>query len=411
MCAGDFDSIACEIEKELLAADPDVSALVSRIAHDHGMSLPDSESLCRTVVSSLNAEYFPGLTELELVLTEACNLACSYCFESGMKGARWMTSAIATRAVDFLFEYSENGAELSITHFGGEPLLNFEVLRVATEYAERRAQEANRTVTFNATTNGVSMTNDQLDYLIQHKVGILLSIDGMRESHDRYRVDRAGRGSFDRVIGTLKSLKHKGMWIGAKMTVMPENAHRLYDDVVGLHELGVNQFLIGRASGVGWGEMAVRNFCDQYREVARWYRERRRDDLRIRNLDQPSPQAAYFGCQAARNSVTVTTDGQISPCAKVLGFNGRAPIGKLGDVFFGLTHFQNRLQWVTGESLRLACGRLGISDYTGCFASNLEETGSPFEPNISNYHSSRRIKEICNEIDVSTAGAISVTPR
>ena len=85
-----------------------------------------------------------------------------------------------------------------------------------------------------------------------HKIKVLLSIDGLKESHDRFRIDKSGKGTFEQAIQGMQLLKKSQPWIGTKMTVSPQNVPNLYDDVLGLYKLGVNDFVIGHATGMEW---------------------------------------------------------------------------------------------------------------------------------------------------------------
>src|SRR5439155_8684980 len=132
------------------------------------------------------SKLFPPLTHMELVLTEGCNLACTYCFEKGMLGYRRMPLRIAKAAVDLLFEYSRDADSLQITLFGGEPTLNFDAMRAVTEHAEDRAAASHKKLEFNTTTNGTLLNDEMVDYFARHNINVLLSIDGMAGTHNRF---------------------------------------------------------------------------------------------------------------------------------------------------------------------------------------------------------------------------------
>ena len=83
-----------------------------------------------------------------------------------------------------------------------------------------------------------------VDYFAQHKIKVLFSIDGLESSHNRYRVDKQGKGTFEKAMNGLKIMKKRQPYIGVKMTVMPQNVPDLFDDVVGLYEMRVNHFII-----------------------------------------------------------------------------------------------------------------------------------------------------------------------
>jgi len=374
------------VRTTILSTDPRVDVLQERIATELGFDAEDTRTLIYDVVAKLNASSFPPITQLELVHTEGCNLACSYCFEKDMLGRKRMSPEVARRAIDLLFDYSRGEKDLRITHFGGEPTLNFSGIRDATEYAERKAAACQKSVAFDMTTNGVLLDDDMINYLSEHRIRILLSVDGLEASHDRYRLDKKGRGTFSRVLAAMSAIKKKQPWIGVKMTVMPQNVDDLFEDVVGLHKLGANQFIIGHASGVEWPPLRLLAYEKQMRALLSWYRDQQGNSVRIdelENIDETGgEQDAYFGCQAGRTAIAVTIAGEISPCSKIMGLGTKQLVGKLGDIYYGLTHLRNRSELINCGRLISACQDKGIAeDYRGgCFAVNYGENGDMFKP-------------------------------
>lgn len=380
----------------VLRVDSDVESLRRHIIETRGLSMADADRFIFDVVAELNLRMLPPVTHLEVIHTEGCNLGCSYCFEKDMLGYRRMSRDVAQRAVDFLFAYGGGAPELSIVHFGGEPLMNFDGVCFVTEYAEQRAAAAGKKLAFDMTSNGVLLNEQKAEYLAAHRVMVLLSVDGMRESHDAFRRDKRGRGTFDQVMAGLKVLKRYQQWIGVKMTVMPENAGRLLDDVVGLRECGINQYIIGYATGIEWTEAAMNTYVEQLGQVYQWYQSHRGPDLRIAEFDE-SAEEAYFGCQAGRSSVTVSVDGEISPCAKVLALDNRRLVSRLGDVHHGVYRLRERLSLVSCSRLKDECDQQGIAEEFrgGCFASNYQATGDVFRPNLQDHRFSLLQRTVC----------------
>jgi hypothetical protein len=132
-----------------------------------------AQRLLYATILKINEALFPPVTQLELVHTERCNLACSYCFERDALGSRSMETDVTKRAIDLLFDDSGQEAILGITHFGGEPIMNFRGIQTATEHAERRAAETGKAIRFDLTTNGVLLNEPILDYLANHKIRVL----------------------------------------------------------------------------------------------------------------------------------------------------------------------------------------------------------------------------------------------
>ena len=144
-----------------------------------------------------------GPTHLCLNLAQACNLCCPYCYggagEYGKPGL--MSREVAVAAIDMLFERGGPG-DYRITLFGGEPLLNFEVLAAALEHAQSRAAQVERNVGFELSTNGTLITPEIADFLRRHQVEMVVSIEGDRRAHDRVR-SCGHDGTYDVVLERL----------------------------------------------------------------------------------------------------------------------------------------------------------------------------------------------------------------
>jgi uncharacterized protein len=384
-----FASTLTEVARSiLLSSNPDTASLHHEFQTSFGLSPSESARVVYELVLQINSRLFPPVTQLELVHTEGCNLACHYCFEKNMLGYRKMPAEVTRAAIDLLFDYSGNESNLQVTHFGGEPTLNYSGIQHATEYALARAEQERKSVRFDMTTNGVLLNEAMVEYFAQNQIMVLLSVDGLQASHDLYRVDKRGRGTYARVMKGLTILKTVQPWIGVKMTVMPQNAGSLFEDAVGLYELGVNEFIIGHATGVPWSETDVLNFGTQLRKLFVWYKNANSPDIRIREFDEAEvDDEPHFGCQAGRNSIAVTVDGQVSPCSKIMGFDSKNVVCKLGDVWNGLTHIRNRSELNSCGSLKKACAERGIAKEFrgGCFAVNYGESGELFIPSLQEH--------------------------
>jgi uncharacterized protein len=391
-----FSGLLEDVRNVLLAHDPDVTRVRPRVMHELGLPSESATELIYKVVLSLNLSLFPPVTHVELVHTEGCNLACTYCFEKNMLGHRRMPIDVARLAVDLIFDYSGDRSSIAITHFGGEPTMNFRAIQFATEYAEKKSAAAGKLVDFDMTSNGILLDEDMVGYFADHNIRVLLSIDGCESTHDKFRVDKRGRGTFKRVLKGLEILKKRQPWIGTKMTIMPENAGTLYEDVLGLYSLGVNHFIIGHATGVEWPENAVTTFEYQLSQLYQWYKANPLDDLRIDDFEKETEEA-FFGCQAGRNSIAVSVSGEISPCSKIMGFNSKNLVGKLGDVWHGLTHLRNREEFVSTARVKAACEEQGIArDFEGgCFAANYGESGDLFQPSLQEHRFSLLRRSAC----------------
>ena len=136
-----------------------------------------------------------------------CNLRCGYCFakEGTYSGAREMMSLeTAKKAMDFLIDNSADRKILEVDFFGGEPLMNFDVLKKTVEYAKQRAKEKGKFFKFTTTTNGVLLNKEASEYLNEEMDNVVLSLDGRKEVNDSVRKTPNGKGSFDLIIDNFK---------------------------------------------------------------------------------------------------------------------------------------------------------------------------------------------------------------
>ena len=138
-----------------------------------------------------------------LHVAHTCNLNCSYCFASQGKyhGERALMSfEVGKRALDFLVENSGTRTNLEVDFFGGEPLMNWQVVKDLVAYARSIEEEKHKKFRFTLTTNGVLVDDDVIDFANREMHNVVMSIDGRPEVHDRFRVDYAGRGSYEKVV-------------------------------------------------------------------------------------------------------------------------------------------------------------------------------------------------------------------
>ncbi len=154
-----------------------------------------------------------NLEQLTLQVTQKCNLNCEYCVYSGNYANRhhankWMTFETAKIAIDYLISHSSDSDEISLGFYGGEPLLAFDLIQRCVIYAEKILE--GRKITFNFTTNGTLLTEEKLDFLVQHNFAILVSLDGPENVQNRHRkYANSEIGSFETVMKNLKKIKMK----------------------------------------------------------------------------------------------------------------------------------------------------------------------------------------------------------
>jgi len=147
-----------------------------------------------------------------LHVAHTCNLNCSYCFASQGKyqGHRaLMTFEVGKQAFDFLIANSGTRKNLEVDFFGGEPLMNWDVVKQLVEYARSVEKEAGKNFRFTLTTNGVLIDDEVIDFCNREMSNVVLSLDGRKEINDLFRVDHEGRGSYDNIVPKFKHFVEK----------------------------------------------------------------------------------------------------------------------------------------------------------------------------------------------------------
>lgn len=363
----------------------DVAPLLMR---DCQLGQADALAVAEAVSRKWQDRFFPPISRIELFLTENCNLRCDYCFVEGKNALGSMSWDTARQAVDLLFRESRDQKDLSIFFMGGEPFLRFDVMRRVVEYATELGKAQGKHAKFSVTTNGTLLTEESLAFCAQHRMMILLSLDGAQETQDRHRKTAGGQGSFQMIMDRLPLMKRYQPWMGARMTVTPDAVGEIAANVRFLVEHGFNYFIIGPASGIDWLEDDLEVYEAQMRQVVDEHREAlaKGTNLRIdllRELENLRDKVGVWGCQAGRHSITVACNGDIHACSKMLGLNDLDGIYKLGDLARGITETGARAEligmWAKRNTRCMTC-ELADSCSGGCFATNYAATGSIYDP-------------------------------
>ena len=179
----------------------------------------------------------PPIRNVIALLTNQCNCACSYCFES--RSQEHMDLETAKDILDFV---KTNGGDFSgFTFFGGEPMLEFDRIIVPLiEYSEHSDVHTR----FAMTTNGTLFDKDRIDWLVDHDVNFMLSFDGDRKTQELSRPMRTSKSSFDAVMNILPYLLEKNSYQSIRATLIRENIPNFTDDVKWLDSIGVKDFSV-----------------------------------------------------------------------------------------------------------------------------------------------------------------------
>jgi len=327
-----------------------------------------------------------GLAAIELNLTFNCNLTCEYCFIREKSQHERMSFATAKKAIDLLMERATYPV-VNITLIGGEPLLEFDLIKRIVPYALEAAGKRNIMVTWSVTTNGTLINKTILEYFAQNKINMLLSIDGGPKNHDRYRRTKSGEGTWQKIAGLIPLIKSYQPWLGARMTVSTEAIGDMREDFKQLVDLGINQFIIAPAQGaVCWAKEQIEQYGLSLVKILQDYHDlkRRGVPIFIEEFEKDENEYRGWGCRAGSTSLALAPNGDVSPCSKLLGLTddvGKYIVGNVNteiDVKL-LEPFKNPIYRQPKH-----CRQCSWKCTGGCYAVNFEQTGDHFTASEEN---------------------------
>ncbi len=326
-----------------------------------------------------------------LHVAHTCNLNCSYCFASQGKyhGDRALMSfETGKRALDFLIENSGTRRNLEVDFFGGEPLMNFDVVKQLVAYARSVEKEHNKNFRFTLTTNGMLIDDDVIDFANRECSNVVLSLDGRKEIHDRLRVDYAGRGSYDRIVPLFKKLVDarggKNYYMRGTFThANPDFTNDVFHMAdLGFTELSMEPVVCAKGDPAGLDSEDIEIVKEQYEILAKDMIRREKDGKPITfyhymiDLEEgPCIYKRISGCGAGTEYMAVTPWGDLYPCHQFVGEEKY----KLGNIWDGITNEQIRLDFKNCNVYsRKECENCWAKLYCsgGCFANAYHATGS-----------------------------------
>ncbi len=339
----------------------------------------------------LKAKTSGVIKALCLHIAHTCNLNCSYCFASQGKyhGDRAVMSfEVGKRALDFLIENSGSRRNLEVDFFGGEPLMNFQVVKDLVAYARSIEKEKGKNFRFTLTTNGMLIDDDVIEFANKECHNVVLSLDGRKEIHDRFRVDYAGHGSFDRIVPKFQKLVEsrggKGYYMRGTFT--HANPDFLKDIQVmldlGFNELSMEPVVCAPGDPAELTEADRAIVMDQYEKLAMLMLEKDKEGkpftfyhYMIDLTGGPCIYKRISGCGSGTEYMAVTPWGDLYPCHQFVGEEKF----KLGDIWKGVDNTEIQDEFAScnvyaREECRNCWARLYCSG--GCAANAYHATGS-----------------------------------
>lgn len=352
-------------------------------------------------------------------LTENCNLACDYCFTHSSHERRDIDPDMARRMITWFLEQATN-KDCSIAWWGGEPLLQYGLIKELVPYAKEEAERLGKHISFGGTTNGVLYTPDKVEWLFSNASGFIVSLDGRKDVHDAHRKFKNGKGSWEIVDRNLREALKVNDNQKIRFSVHPDTVDRLYETVLYVyHDLGIKSLAFSPVYEGNWDDQALEEYEVQLMAAADLMLQELEhgrslilkhlnDETHI--LDDLTRTTNSNPCGAGRNYMGWSVDGFGYPCHRFnkhgVSTEDRAkhkhiiarPVGDSWewvheDFRSDFVHFRDRLR---DKNQNCKECRLLVSSGCngGCYAVNWDLTGDMFVAPESHC----RIQEIIHRV-------------
>lgn len=280
---------------------------------------------------------------MTLEINQRCNLRCKYCYLGEKDGSK-MTYEIACKAIDNAFKHTaiHKDRTLWIDFVGGEPLLDFDMIHSLVEYVNRKNEETDYKLLFSFTTNATIFNPEILDFLLENNFSVKVSIDGDQNVNDANRIDRTGKGSYERILSNLHYFKDferkSGRYVQVTNVITGNNYEKYFDTLVYLtKELDFK--IIDTAIDVGyhWTDQEIDVIAENIRKSFDYFIEAASENHGFRwefadkVVNFEKERKKFYSCGAGIVSAYIRTDGGIYACPGNLD-----PSVQLGTVQDGL---------------------------------------------------------------------------
>ncbi|WP_343015472.1 radical SAM/SPASM domain-containing protein [Akkermansia muciniphila] len=322
------------------------------IMAQHGLfTQPDYTLTPEKFQHLLDERYSRAWNKLELALSESCNLACKYCYcatSRDMPSKGLMTEQVARMAITWLFAFSGKSEQVSITFFGGEPLLNKPVIRFSLEYSQHLAKLHGKKVFYSMTTNGTLLDDEIIGYIKKYNFGLMVSLDGPQKLHDKQCPTQGGKGSYEMAVKGIKRLMARRRAVTVRGT-MVHPLPNMMELIKFYEDFGFTRIVLGKAiNSVNASPVDCDNsdfeeyFKQEDKVLIPWILNKLENGENpkyypynniVRDLENGgfSPNVSPFHCGACRGTSTVGADGKLYPCHRFGGMKE----WQIGDIFDG----------------------------------------------------------------------------
>ena len=305
--------------------------------YDEIISLRDEGYLFTEKVKKEEVKYHPSniIKAMCLHVSHDCDLRCRYCFASqgDFKGHRGLMSyEVGKRALDFLVENARFRKNLEVDFFGGEPLLNFSVIKKLVEYGHQLNEKHNKNIRFTITTNGMQLDDEKIDFINENMVNVVMSLDGRKSVNDNMRPTINNKGSYDIIVPKFKKLIEKrgnkdyyirGTFTSKNLDFM-KDAMSFYDE--GFKNISIEPVVTDMKKSYALREEHLETVLQEYERFSKEYIKikKRGEDFHffhyMIDLDEgPCLAKRSVGCGAGTEYISVTPSGDIYPCHQFVG--------------------------------------------------------------------------------------------
>ena len=318
-----------------------------------------------------------------LHLTSKCNLRCKYCYaaphDDGDMSFETARAAVALGLARMREEHP--GAGLGVIFFGGEPLLQRELIAQVVRHCREIEAESGQSFHFKITTNGTLLDEAFLTDPDTREIFVALSHDGVQAAHDAGRVDSHGAGTFDRLSPVIDLLLRHKPYAPAMLVVNPETVRHYAESVQYLFSRGFHYLICSLNYGAAWDARALRELQRQYRTLAHWYEQATLAEEKFYFSPFEVKIASHIfpgscrqdRCELGKRQISVAPDGRLYPCVQFVGDD----LYCIGDVQTGIDDAQRQQLYSLNDREKDECAACAVRErcnhYCGCL--NRQSTG------------------------------------
>jgi len=305
-------------------------------------------------------------------------MACTYCYVD-WNSPQSMDSHMVCKAMDLAV--SDGKSSVGIIFFGGEPLLHKDIICEAMEYGKWKQRQRGCHFHYKVTTNGLLLDDEFMKFSARENLFIAISHDGIQEAHDKHRIDREGRGTFERLASKIDLLLNYRPYAPVLMTVNPDTVQHYSDSVKYLYEKGFRYLICSLNYAAEWPEESLRILKREYQKLAEFYLEKTLLEDKFYLSPFEVKISSHINrhnycrerCELGKKQISVGPDGLIYPCVQFVGDREY----QIGDLDHGINFIKQQSLYQLNEKEKESCRDCAVKSrcnhYCGCL--NRQATG------------------------------------